>query len=574
VNISLVTTKELILKDFSFERDEKKIKTAAIICIKSLSASLGMVTCKEVLKNHFLNQLKDVIKKIYGFGDELLNENYHFNHNEFLEMGYVYFQNNVIKRAVEKIENDTAFNEELLRRRNNDYEIRKEVQEKINNLPKSLQPTGLVIQNELYKIYEDFDKYNNVVSSENLIINKETLKKSNFIKMIIPAIKEALNSVKSSSTNLSKIIASYDIMLKNIELLFFKNEGLDFSKDCDDLLSGISKLIIDSKIEKNIVSELINSNIRFIVFSSSFGNTSLMNLYCEMVRGWVKLHPSLTVEYTEKVLNYEDYYIKFNFKIAVRSLLSSLIVENVIKINDFKLIPEFMLDSNSKIYFELFTPKLRTQVQNIKLIDYKTFNFPNKESYDEFTNMVLNSYKDVKYLTLMKPNELGNFFMNFNKTAFAQIEEQLSAYIMIVLENELQTYLAINDGADSLSDFLRFDIFSNFLIMCLRHIENNNKLKLFEPLILSVYKILHLYYVKNNENFNQRPFYRIFFNVCNSVCNLTSDNIFKSLMFFQIFDILKALNPNNYPAFFFAWQDLISSRNFIVNFLEVFNTLK
>jgi hypothetical protein len=563
-----------------------------------------MVTCKEVLKNHFLNQLKDVIKKIYGFGDELLNENYHFNHNEFLEMGYVYFQNNVVKRAVEKIENDTAFNEELLRRRNNEYEIRKEVQEKINNLPKSLQPTGLGIQNELYKIYEDFDKYNNIVSSENIVINKETLKKSNFIKMIIPAIKEALNSVKNSSTNLSKIIASYDIMLKNIELLFFKNEGLDFSKDSDDLLSGISKLIIDSKIEKNVVSELINSNIRFIVFSSFFGNTSLMNLYCEIVRGWVKLHPSLTVEYTEKVLNYEDYYIKFNFKIhqtsfrkelfdlevyenivskfirdpflskAVRSLLSSLIVENVIKINDFKLIPEFMLDSNSKIYFELFTPKLRTQVQNIKLTDYKTFNFPNKESYDEFTNMVLNSYKDVKFLTLMKPNELGNFFMNFNKTAFAQIEEQLSAYIMIVLENELQTYLAIYDGVDSLSDFLRFDIFSNFLIMCLRHIENNNKLKLFEPLILSVYKILHLYYMRTPENFNQRPFYRIFFNICNSVCNLTSDNIFKSLMFFQIFDILKALNPNNYPAFFFAWQDLISSRNFIVNFLEVFNNLK
>ena len=511
-------------------------------------------------------------------------------------MGYVYFQNNVVKRAVEKIENDNAFNEELNRRKNTDFEIKKEVLEKINSLPKCLQPS-FGTQGDLYRIYEDFEKYN-VVSNDNLVFNKENTKKANFIKMIIPAIKEALNFVKIPNTNLSKIIASYDIMLKNIELLFFKSEGLDFSKDSDDL-SAISKLIIESKLEKLIVSDFIISNLRYIVFSSTFSNTSLLNLYCEMVKGWIKLHPSLSKEYTDKVLNYEDYQVRFNFKIhltsfkkelfdfndyetilskfirdpllskSVRSLLSSLIVDNIIKINEFKLIPEYMLDSNSKIYFELFNSKIKTNNQNLNLIDFKTLNFLNKEAYDEFVSIVLNSYKEVKHLTLVKPTELGLFFQNFNKSAFVQIEDQLCSYVMIVLEKELQSYFA-NDDTESSSDFLRFDIFSNFIILCLRHIENPNKLKLFEPLILAIYKILHLNYIRNVECFNQRPYYRIFFNLCNSVSNLTSDYVFKSLMFFQISDVLKVLSPLNYPGFFFAWLDLISSKNFITIFLEVF----
>jgi len=49
---------------------------------------------------------------------------------------------------------------------------------------------------------------------------------------------------------------------------------------------------------------------------------------------------------------------------------------------------------------------------------------------------------------------------------------------------------------------------------------------------------------------------------------LTNDNVFKSLTFFLISDVLKTLSPVNYPGFFFAWIDIISSKNFIQIFLE------
>ena len=53
VNISLVTTKELVIKDFQFEPNENKFKAATINSIKSLVGALALVTCKEPLGMSF-----------------------------------------------------------------------------------------------------------------------------------------------------------------------------------------------------------------------------------------------------------------------------------------------------------------------------------------------------------------------------------------------------------------------------------------------------------------------------------------------------------------------------------------
>ena len=87
VNISLVTTRDLVLKDFSLERDEKKFKNAAYLCIKSLAGSLAMVTCKEPLRSNFSSNLKEqLIKK--GFDSEFISEYLvNMNNNEILDIG-------------------------------------------------------------------------------------------------------------------------------------------------------------------------------------------------------------------------------------------------------------------------------------------------------------------------------------------------------------------------------------------------------------------------------------------------------------------------------------------------------
>merc|ERR1711957_418823 len=91
VNISLVTTRELIQKDFAFEKDDVKYKNAANLCIKSLAGSLAMVTCREPLRIGFNNQLKDTISK-KGFEIENIFENIINSQNsiEILDIGCNY----------------------------------------------------------------------------------------------------------------------------------------------------------------------------------------------------------------------------------------------------------------------------------------------------------------------------------------------------------------------------------------------------------------------------------------------------------------------------------------------------
>jgi CCR4-NOT transcription complex subunit 1 len=61
VNISLVTTKELVIKDFQYEPDEKKFIMASTNFIKSLAGALASVTCKEPLRMSFTKKMKDFL---------------------------------------------------------------------------------------------------------------------------------------------------------------------------------------------------------------------------------------------------------------------------------------------------------------------------------------------------------------------------------------------------------------------------------------------------------------------------------------------------------------------------------
>ena len=50
VTIALITTRELVLKDFAFDADYSKILKAADLIVQNLAGSLALVTCREPLK--------------------------------------------------------------------------------------------------------------------------------------------------------------------------------------------------------------------------------------------------------------------------------------------------------------------------------------------------------------------------------------------------------------------------------------------------------------------------------------------------------------------------------------------
>jgi len=61
VTIALITTRELVLKDFAFDGDEDKILRAADLIVKNLAGSLALVTCREPLKMSLTTNLRKLL---------------------------------------------------------------------------------------------------------------------------------------------------------------------------------------------------------------------------------------------------------------------------------------------------------------------------------------------------------------------------------------------------------------------------------------------------------------------------------------------------------------------------------
>lgn len=65
---------------------------------------------------------------------------------------------------------------------------------------------------------------------------------------------------------------------------------------------------------------------------------------------------------------------------------------------------------------------------------------------------------------------------------------------------------------------------------------------------------------KNNKlSFNQKPYYRMLMNILRALSFSSCFNRKTHLLIlFSLVDLFNKLNPNKYPAFAFAWLELIS----------------
>jgi CCR4-NOT transcription complex subunit 1 len=61
VTIALITTRELVLKDFAYDSNPNKILNAANLIVQNLAGSLALITCREPLKMQLTTNLKKTI---------------------------------------------------------------------------------------------------------------------------------------------------------------------------------------------------------------------------------------------------------------------------------------------------------------------------------------------------------------------------------------------------------------------------------------------------------------------------------------------------------------------------------
>jgi CCR4-NOT transcription complex subunit 1 len=117
VTIALITTRELITKDFSYDCDVAKVEQASNLTVKNLAGSLALVTSREPLKMSLSNNIKTSIEAVREelqkkdvnvdiLSDGNISDFANAASRENIELGCKQIKNEVVGKALANIRDD------------------------------------------------------------------------------------------------------------------------------------------------------------------------------------------------------------------------------------------------------------------------------------------------------------------------------------------------------------------------------------------------------------------------------------------------------------------------------------
>jgi hypothetical protein len=208
VTIALITTRELVLKDFAYDGNAEKVLMAADSSVQSLAGSLALVTCREPLRMSLNTNLRKTFEQLFrvelavdvvkstreggpfpvedlgsekrpsspepelpegGFRvsvtEDKLNDLAVLASRENLELGCSLIKKKVIEKALRKVREDPQILQAVERRqRSAELGIRLFKDETIvgqfHDLPPQLQPDPAGLSPAQFTVYQDFAKLN------------------------------------------------------------------------------------------------------------------------------------------------------------------------------------------------------------------------------------------------------------------------------------------------------------------------------------------------------------------------------------------------------------------------------
>lgn len=285
VTTAINTSRNIVLKDFLYENDEKKFTVALSSIVQRLSTAMALANCRDPL---FLSLSK-------GFEEELIRQEYPSNLREKLAQSLA--NENMDKGCivVQKVANEKAILElkeskELINRRKTPEE---ELKKAIDDLPDKLKPDLNGLSKEEINIYNDFNEDNvmeeqlriiceNVLGGEegkkiieisrfiqNKLISPEKIIKRLFSKaknkeeidFLIEFLNKSLSDISSKSVK-RMILELPEEIINNIELFNEKKIVPLFltkiltSNELDELFSLLIKRNPNSSIQKCVVKSL------------------------------------------------------------------------------------------------------------------------------------------------------------------------------------------------------------------------------------------------------------------------------------------------------------------------------
>ncbi|XP_045789212.1 CCR4-NOT transcription complex subunit 1 [Trifolium pratense] len=157
VSIATQTTKELVLKDYAMESEEKRIKNAAHLMVASLAGSLAHVTCKEPLRASISSQLKASLQSL-SIANDILDHAVQLVTNDNLDLGCAVIEHAATEKAINTI--DTEISQQLSLRKKHMgstfFDTNLYPQGSMGGVPEPLRPKPGQLSLSQQRVYEDF----------------------------------------------------------------------------------------------------------------------------------------------------------------------------------------------------------------------------------------------------------------------------------------------------------------------------------------------------------------------------------------------------------------------------------
>lgn len=165
VTITLITTKELVLKDFALEPDEKKLLRGASLVVQNLAGNLALITSRDPLKSSFQTILKSLLDQ-FELDDTSKETIIQTASIDNLDLGCALIKKAVIEKAQDDVNQDHQLLEavekrKMARDRGIQYYDEQAYQTSLT-IPDGLRASVGGMNREQFKIYEDFGKITKV----------------------------------------------------------------------------------------------------------------------------------------------------------------------------------------------------------------------------------------------------------------------------------------------------------------------------------------------------------------------------------------------------------------------------
>ncbi|KAG2174664.1 hypothetical protein INT44_006928 [Umbelopsis vinacea] len=172
VQIALISTRELITKDFAMEADENKMRKAAHLMVQNLASNLAMVTCKEPLRISMTASLRNIFVA-NGFTDAISEQAILLTVADNLDLVCTVIEKAAMEKAVAEID-EALLAAYATRVKHREQRINQPYFD-VNVLsvsqypltlpePLRLKPNGL--QQPQMRVYEDFGHINRAINNQ------------------------------------------------------------------------------------------------------------------------------------------------------------------------------------------------------------------------------------------------------------------------------------------------------------------------------------------------------------------------------------------------------------------------